>query len=412
MKNLYKIGLVLCVPVFFFFAVGNSLYAQNDPVVVTIENPYNEGFEATGLGNWATEAITGNDVWVQTADASHTGTQCANYSSSLFGDFLSIDPNDPMSYLQLMSMMTQLDNIGNGSARFTSPILDLSNAGGQVSLSFYRKHTSLMIPQTLELYYRTSPVSQWVLLQQYTTSNDWTQEIVVLPSLSATYQISFVGIFDVENMGEIDIMSFLDANASMNYASNIYIDDIFIGVSTPCNPPQNLTVASVDTNSATVTWNGTATSWTVEFGPAGFSQGNGTIYTAQNTTYTFTGLTANTSYDVYVRANCDEDITSSWAHTEFTTTTPTPPVVDGISENGTGYLTVSPNPTTGIVRCNLTNIGNTRLQVLDVYGKLLMEKEVTEQVTELDFTDKASVVYFLRVINDNKIVTTRKVIRR
>ena len=407
MKKLYKIGLFLCISIFFVLATDQSLYAQGDPIVVTSANPFSESFEASSLGNWTTEAIAGTDVWVQSNAAFHTGSKCANYSSSLFGDFLNFDPNDPMAIIQLMSMMTQLDNIGNGSARLISPILDLSDAGGQVSLSFYRKHSSLMIPQTLEVYYRTSPVSQWVLLQQYNTANDWTQETIVLPSVSSTYQIAFLGIFNVENMGEIDIMSFLDADASMNYASNIFIDEVFIGVSVPCNAPQNLTAGNFYTNSATVTWSGTATNWTVEIGPAGFSHGTGTTYTAQNTTYTFTNLTANTAYDVYVRANCAGDITSSWAQTSFTT-----PATNGIPENESNCLTVSPNPTTGMVRCSLNNVRNARLQVLDVYGKILMEKEVTDRLTELDFSDRAAGIYFLRVVSDNKIVTTRKVIRR
>ena len=71
------------------------------------------------------------------------------------------------------------------------------------------------------------------------------------------------------------------------------------------------------------------------------------------------------------------------------------------------------NPTTGVVRCTLENVApNTRLQVLDVYGKLLMEQPVTEATTELDFTDRAAGIYFLRVVGDNKVVITRKVIRR
>ena len=65
------------------------------------------------------------------------------------------------------------------------------------------------------------------------------------------------------------------------------------------------------------------------------------------------------------------------------------------------------------MRCTLNTLpSNTRLQGLDVYGKLLMEKEVSEQTMELDFSDKAAGLYFLRVVSDNKVVTTQKVIRR
>ena len=404
MKKFYQFCQIFCAVIFLLFS-ASSVSAQ---VVVTSDNPFNEGFEATGLGSWTTEAIVGNDVWVDTYAVSHTGGKSANFSSSLFGDFLNIDPDDPMAMIQLMMMMTQLENIGNGSARLISPVLDLSNAGGQVSLTFYRKHTSLMIPQILFVYYRTSPSSQWIFLQQYNSGGDWAQETLVLPSPSATYQIAFEGLFNVENMGDIDIMSFMDPDASMNFSSDIYIDDVTVGVTVSCPTPQNLTMSNVSTTSATATWSSTASSWTLEIGPAGFSHGNGTIYIAQNPTYTFTGLTPNTTYDVYVRANCSGDITSSWAQTSFTASNGS-----GIAENESGFLTVSPNPTTDVVRCSLNNLtSNTRLQVLDVYGKLLMEQPVTEATTELDFSDKAAGIYFLRVITDNQVVTTQKVIRR
>ena len=41
-----------------------------------------------------------------------------------------------------------------------------------------------------------------------------------------------------------------------------------------------------------------------------------------------------------------------------------------------------------------------------------MEQIVTEAAVELDFSNKASGVYFLRVVSDNQVVTTQKVVRR
>jgi len=64
------------------------------------------------------------------------------------------------------------------------------------------------------------------------------------------------------------------------------------------------------------------------------------------------------------------------------------------------------------VRCDLNGLNNVRLQVLDIYGKLLMEQNVTNSYAEVNLSDKASGIYFLRVVDGNNVLTTQKVIRR
>lgn len=406
MKKLYQFCQILCAVILVLFFTNNA-FAQ---IVVTNDVPYTYGFE-NGLNQWTTEAISGTDVWEENFTA-HTGNKGANYSSSLFGDFLNVGQggDDWTVILQLMEMMMGMSDMGNGSAYLISPTFDLSGMGGQATLKFYRKQSTMMIPQMLYVLYRTTPSTQWTMIQQYSNTTDWTEETVTLPSPSSTYQIAFMGLFNVENMGNIDYTDFMDPNATTNFASDIFIDDIYIGSSsgsgpsTDCDPPQGLTTSYITANSANVNWSGSANNWTVEYGPAGFSHGNGTTATAQNPLYTITGLTPNTTYDVYVRSNCTGS-TSSWVQTTFTTST------SAIAENSS-VISIAPNPTNGMVRCNLNSLNNTRLQVLDVYGKLLLEQNVTESTVEINFSDKASGVYFLRVIEGNSVLTTQKIIRR
>ena len=316
MKKLYAICQIFCAILLMGIFVG-SASAQ---IVVTNGNPYTTGFE-NGLENWTTQANTGTDVWTSIVGEHHAGSRSMNYSSSLFGDFLNIGQgsDDPLPIMmQLMSMMTQLQNLGSESAYLISPTLDLGGTGDQATLTFFRKQTSMMTPQILYVMYRTSPSAQWINLQQYTNTTDWTQETVNLPSPCPTYQVAFMGLFNAENMGnDIDIMDFMDPDAMTNFASDIYIDDI-------------------------------------------------TITSTSNT---------------------------------------------GISENSK-LLSISPNPTTDIVRCNLNGLNNVRLQVLDIYGKLLMEQTITNSAAEIDLSDKASGIYFLRVVDGNNVLTTQKVIRR
>jgi hypothetical protein len=82
-----------------------------------------------------------------------------------------------------------------------------------------------------------------------------------------------------------------------------------------CTPPSALALVSSSLNSIDVSWtaNGTGTSWTVEYGPAGFTPGTGTSAVATASPYSITGLTAATAYDVYVREICAPGDTSSFA---------------------------------------------------------------------------------------------------
>ena len=75
-----------------------------------------------------------------------------------------------------------------------------------------------------------------------------------------------------------------------------------------CTNPTNLTSSNVTPTSANISWvaGGSESQWNVEYGLSGFSQGQGTFSTGTfNNPKFITGLTSNTSYDVYVQADCD-----------------------------------------------------------------------------------------------------------
>jgi len=81
-----------------------------------------------------------------------------------------------------------------------------------------------------------------------------------------------------------------------------------------CTDPSAQTTSGIIPTSANLGWteNGTASTWDIELGAAGFSP-TGTP-TSNNVTlnpYTHTGLTPSTSYDFYVRADCG-GLQSNW----------------------------------------------------------------------------------------------------
>ncbi|MCR4965008.1 MAG: fibronectin type III domain-containing protein [Bacteroidales bacterium] len=98
---------------------------------------------------------------------------------------------------------------------------------------------------------------------------------------------------------------------------------------TSCAAPTGLAVNNVTQTTATASWTagGTETSWTVEYKATSASTWQSA--TANATSYTMTGLTASTAYQVRVKAVCDANTSSEWSTVASFTTldngTPTCP---------------------------------------------------------------------------------------
>ncbi len=107
-----------------------------------------------------------------------------------------------------------------------------------------------------------------------------------------------------------------------------YIDNLYIDLIPSCPKPNGLTVTGVTENTVTLSWqeNGSATTWDIEYGPAGFTQGSadGTIVTATSNPYTVTGLSEATDYDFYVRSACSPTDISLWSQSCVASTTMSP----------------------------------------------------------------------------------------
>ena len=129
----------------------------------------------------------------------------------------------------------------------------------------------------------------------------------------------------------------------MNSSNNnrFVLDDVELKLSTttePCTPPTSLSTSNITDNSATVTWTagGSETSWSVEYKKASESNYS-TPTTATTTTHNLTNLTANTDYDVRVKAICGSDY-SAGVTTQFKTTTQSPityTITPRAGDNGT-----------------------------------------------------------------------------
>lgn len=231
-----------------------------DVIAVTEENPYHEGFESSDWGCWSAEIVEGTVNWTHSSSNAVEGTQTAylNYAAT--------------------------------DARLTSPILDLTAlTTPQLTFSHRQAVYSGRVDE-LYVYYRTAPEEEWVELATYTTTYaTMTEEAIILPDASATYQISFYGHC-------VDALS-------------IYLDDVNITEAPSCIAPSDVTVSAIAATSATISWtdnNSTAPQgWTIEV--------NGTEVAAATNPFTLDNLTAATTYTVKVKANCTDDDESEWS---------------------------------------------------------------------------------------------------
>ncbi len=86
------------------------------------------------------------------------------------------------------------------------------------------------------------------------------------------------------------------------------------GLPPTCFPPSNPSVNWVMSNKAELSWtSGGATNWQIEYGLAGFTQGNGTLINAPSNPFVIGGLISNTAYDFYVRDSCGLNDVSTWS---------------------------------------------------------------------------------------------------
>lgn len=92
--------------------------------------------------------------------------------------------------------------------------------------------------------------------------------------------------------------------------------DISGGVDLCSFYPTNLTATGITTIDADLEWTqyGSGTTWNIEWGVTGFTQGSGTMITGTTANpYNLSGLTESTTYDFYVQTDCGGAGQSAWS---------------------------------------------------------------------------------------------------
>ncbi len=233
--------------------------------------------------------------------------------------------------------------INNGDANtwyFTTPGTGTANSGTQVARIDYDAnvaHDDYLITSQIAV---TDLVSDRVTFYAKSRSATFPEDFNVLISTTGTnagdFTIDLAGSLQTApstwTMYQYDLSAYEGQNIYIAIQAvslnewELYIDDFTIdgNPNLACPDPSALTASNFTATSADLAWteNGSATSWDIEWGTAGFTPtGTPTIVGTTTNPHNLTGLTAQTSYDYYVRADCAGNGVSAWVG-PFTFTTP------------------------------------------------------------------------------------------
>ena len=218
-------------------------------------------------------------------------------------------------------------------------------------------------------------------------------------------------LFDSDEDATLDVVSttgpltiYFSSDGSVTYSGfEIHVDCVGDTVTNTCSAPTNLTYSEVTNNSVKVDWvqEGTPDNWTVSYRKTASATWSTTTVTAHP--YTITNLDADTEYEVYVTATCDNETSGESNHITFTT------ALVSVNDYEMGNTVVYPNPTTGMFTIQNSQSKIQRVEMYDVFGKLMNSMEVDDNSTTVDISSFAAGVYFTRVISEKGTTTIRVV---
>jgi hypothetical protein len=230
--------------------------------------PFIEDFEGATTSCWTNDTIQGANLWTVAVGSSggsistaHGGSFNARFTSSSGGPFIT---------------------------RYISPIIDAS-ALSSTELSFWYGQENWFGDQnSLAVYYRTSPTGSWNFLWSDASDvSSWTKATVAIPSTSSTLQLAFEGT---------------DQWGYANVLDDVRID--IPGGSVICPQPSNIAATNPNCNGVTLNWNSASGGSIIEFGPVGFTPGNGQFTGIVSPPYTITSMMPSTNYELYVADTC------------------------------------------------------------------------------------------------------------
>jgi len=294
-----------------------------------------------------------------------------------------------------------------------SPLIDLSAAfsAGEKALKISFNLSYALTPATSELIgieYWDADAGAWTSMPNTSAASG---------SSVGTYT-SCTGVLDDEYF---DFSAFT-LNQQQNFKYRFFYNDGGLSkgkgaciaaptvISFSCNAPSSLQVQQIFTDHVVIGWTGNGGSnWEIEYGLQGFALGTGTVQFTNITSATVNGLTQNTSYDIYVRADCsggNQDFYSNYSNKVNFSTTSTL----GISNQKIEGFGFYPNPT----KDNMTLKANQNIDKIEVYnllGQQIMIVQPKVSAYQLNVSNLKTGIYFMKVKVADKIGAYKIVIQ-
>ena len=199
----------------------------------------------------------------------------------------------------------------------------------------------------------------------------------------------------------------------------------FFSTAMNCDMPQNVTVADITDSTAIVFWRMTSLSdySELEYGPAGFSHGEGRLLSpiqslgTGNCSRMMDSLQPGTAYTAYVRTWCEySEMYSEWERVDFTTTGVNPN--DTADHDTTGIATVAqqrvsivPNPATNSVtvtaECEILSV-----EAYNVKGQRIATSEGKGTPLKLDTSAWPNGTYTITIRTVQGSVSRKLVIKK
>lgn len=253
----------------------HALVNVTTPCVPLTTLPFTEDFENFTASSTAGSPIT--SCWYRGTNSSssypYRSTSYANSGSASMYFYAS--GTTYYSYLALPAIDVEMDTL-------------------QVSFAAY--HTSASY--NIQVGVMTDP-------EDYTT---FTQVATITPSALSTWEMFEVPLRNYTGDGQY-IALFCGGATSL-----IYIDDIEVDYIPTCQRPHDVAVTNTTTTTAALHWSDPGVNFfEIEYGPAGFTRGTGTVVTSSADSVTLYGLNHSSRYEVYVRGICSLIDTSNWS---------------------------------------------------------------------------------------------------
>ncbi len=217
------------------------------------------------------------------------------------GDPAGWSESSSQSYSPSYSAFHNDDNVATGCDDWLiTPVMDLSSYTlPQLTYWEYVEYPSWADENNV--YYSTDytgsgdpSVATWILIDDAIGTDSWTEKGPFNLPTSSTVYVAF------EYVGD--------------YASEWYIDDVLVDDAPTCPAPSNQSETNITASSVELSWTtGGSSTWNIEYGPTGFTQGTGTMITdVTSNPYTLGSLSASTTYDWYIQDSCGVGDVSSW----------------------------------------------------------------------------------------------------